>query len=110
MSKKPNSVFEHIIKLLIHCDHVLAHHKQPELPLIRLRVEYTLEAQHFNSIQFGQEFQNSVANSSDMILLRMEKRNIEKRNKCIDDDILANILDNQEVLITKININLCTFN
>lgn len=77
---------------------MLAHHKQPKLPLIRLRVEYTLEVQHFNTIQFGQEFQDRVANFNDMILLRSEKKNVEKRNKCIDDDALADIIDNQEVL------------
>lgn len=75
----------------------IGHPKQPKLPLIRLRIEYTSETQHFNSIQFGQEFQGRVANSSDMILLRMEKKNIEKKSRCIDDDALENIVDNDEV-------------
>lgn len=77
---------------------LLGHPKQPKLPLIRLRIEYTSETQHFNGIQFGQEFQGRVANSSDMILLRMEKKNIEKKARCIDDDALETIVDIDEVL------------
>ncbi|KAE9531309.1 hypothetical protein AGLY_010515 [Aphis glycines] len=73
------------------------HPKQPKLPLIRLRVEYTNETQHFNGIQFGQEFQDRVANSNDMILLRMEKKSIQKKAKCIDDQVLSNIMDNEEM-------------
>lgn len=77
----------------------LGHSKQPKLPLIRLRVEYTNETQHFNGIQFGQEFQDRVANSNDMILLRMEKKNVQKIPRCIDDQVLSNIMDEEEVLI-----------
>ncbi|VVC24522.1 DNA double-strand break repair protein Mre11,Calcineurin-like phosphoesterase domain, ApaH [Cinara cedri] len=73
------------------------HHKQPKLPLIRLRIEYTSETQHFNGIQFGQQFQDRVANSSDMILLRTEKKSIEKKPRCIDDNALADIVDIEEV-------------
>lgn len=32
-----------------------------------------------------------------MILLRMEKKNIQKKTKCIDDQVLLNIMDNEEV-------------
>lgn len=69
------------------------------MPLIRLRVEYTCETQHFNTIQFGQEFQDTVANSNSMILLRMEKKNIVRKPRCIDDDALEEIVDTEEVLI-----------
>jgi len=62
-----------------------------------LRIEYTFETQHFNSIIFGQQFQDRVANSSDMILLRMEKKNIEKLPDCIDDDVLTHIKDYEKV-------------
>lgn len=71
------------------------------MPLIRLRIEITRESQHFNSIQFGQEFQDRIANSSDMILLRMEKKSTEKKPKCIDNDALTNIIDDEEVLTIK---------
>lgn len=68
------------------------------MPLIRLRIEYTSETQHFNGIQFGQEYQDRVANSNSMILLRMEKKNIEKKPRCIDDDVLENIVNDEEVM------------
>ncbi|KAL4121253.1 hypothetical protein QTP88_013801 [Uroleucon formosanum] len=73
------------------------HPKQPKLPLIRLRVEYTNETQHFNGIQFGHEFQDRVANSNDMILLRIEKKSVQKKTKCIDDQVLSNIMDDEEM-------------
>ncbi|XP_022175079.1 double-strand break repair protein MRE11 [Myzus persicae] len=73
------------------------HDKQPKLPLIRLRVEYTNETQHFKCIQFGHEFQDRVANSNDMILLRIEKKSVQKKAKCIDDQVLSNIMDDEEM-------------
>jgi len=33
-----------------------------------------------------------------MILLRMEKKSVQKKTKCIDDQALSNIMDNEEVL------------
>lgn len=69
------------------------------MPLIRLRVEYTSEVQHFSGIRFGQEFQDRVANSSSMILLRMEKKNTFQKPNHINDNTLAEIVDNQEVLM-----------
>lgn len=69
------------------------------MPLIRLRIEYTNETQHFNSIQFGQEFQDRIANSTDMILLRMEKKSVGKKTRCIDDDALENIIEDEDVLL-----------
>lgn len=68
------------------------------MPLIRLRVEYTSETQHFNCIQFGQEYQDRVANSNSIILLRMEKKNVDKKFSCIDEDAFSNIVDDPEVL------------
>lgn len=87
---------------------ILGHPKQPKMPLIRLRIEYTSETQHFNGIQFGQQFQDRVANFSDMIKLKMEKKN-EKKHKCIDDNALANIMEDQEVLAVLFNVNLYEF-
>lgn len=68
------------------------------MPLIRLRIEYTCETQHFNGIQFGQEYQDRVANSNNMILLRMEKKNVERKPRCIDDGVLENLVNDEEVL------------
>lgn len=79
------------------------------MPLIRLKIEYTSETQHFNGIQFGQEYQDCVANSNNMILLRMEKKNIEKKPRCIDDDALESIVNDEEVLIIYICIILYAF-
>jgi len=34
-----------------------------------------------------------------MILLRIEKKSVQKKAKCIDDQVLSNIMDDEEVLI-----------
>lgn len=75
----------------------LGHFEQPKLPLIRLRVEYTSDVQHFSAVQLGREFQDRVANFNDMVMLKMEKKNTHQKPNFIDDDTFSNIVDNQEV-------------
>lgn len=99
-----------LMNYILNIEFYLGHPKQPKEPLIRLRIEYTCETQHFNGIQFGQQFQDRVANFSDMILLRMEKKSYEKKSKCIDDDALANIMVDEEVLAALLNVYLYEFN
>lgn len=74
--------------------------------MIRLKIEYTNEIQYFNCIQFGQQFQDRVANFNEMILLKMEKKPVQKFPKCIDDNTLADIKDDQEVLTIQIKISI----
>lgn len=44
------------------------HPKQPSLPLIRLRCEYSDESELFNIVKFGQHFQGRVANPNGEII------------------------------------------
>ncbi|KAJ8725312.1 hypothetical protein PYW07_016270 [Mythimna separata] len=53
--------------------------KQPTLPLIRLSVFYDREDQVFNRARFGQYFNGQVANPSDILLLKRERKIREKR-------------------------------
>lgn len=72
------------------------HEKQPQIPLIRIRVEYKEEEQTFNAIRFGQPYQSQVANPTDMILLKKEKvkqkrtRNDDQENKELMEEFLQN--------------------
>ncbi len=59
----------------------LGHPKQPIIPIIRVRVEYREEEHIFNVIRFGQKFQSKVANISDMIILKKEKKIGHRRTK-----------------------------
>lgn len=42
--------------------------------MIRVRVEYKDEEQTFNTIRFGQRFHSKVANPTDVVLLKREKK------------------------------------
>ncbi|XP_050544320.1 double-strand break repair protein MRE11 isoform X2 [Daktulosphaira vitifoliae] len=73
------------------------HPKQPLIPLIRLRVFYDNNLQFFNTHRFGLKYHDRVANANDMIMLKMEKKNYEKKLSCIDGETLEEIVDNQEL-------------
>ncbi|PIK46426.1 putative double-strand break repair protein MRE11A [Apostichopus japonicus] len=47
--------------------------KQPKLPLVRLRVDYSGGFSTFNVNRFGQQFSNKVANPKDLILFNKKK-------------------------------------
>jgi len=46
---------------------------QPQVPLTRLRVEYTDENQMFNAVRFGLQYTARVANPSDIVLFRKQR-------------------------------------
>ncbi|KAK3913008.1 Double-strand break repair protein MRE11 [Frankliniella fusca] len=64
------------------------HEDQPTLPLIRLRFYYTDEAQMFNSVRFGQKFEDKIANPQELIL--MKRRVLERKEK-------RDVLDTEEM-------------
>lgn len=66
------------------------HPKQPTLPLIRLRVTYFDERQVFNTIRFGQQFMEEVANPTDMVILKKFKT---KHENLVKTDLDRNIFD-----------------
>lgn len=80
---------------------IKGHERQPKLPLLRVRVEYTDEAQCFNTIRFGQKYQSRVANPDDMILLKREKTTQRKSRENDEDDKenMQQFLQNEEVSI-----------
>uniref|UniRef100_A0A2Z5U614 Double-strand break repair protein n=1 Tax=Reticulitermes speratus TaxID=60591 RepID=A0A2Z5U614_9NEOP len=47
--------------------------RQPQKPLIRLRVEYMEEKQMFNAVRFGLQYTDRVANPSDIVLFRKQR-------------------------------------
>ncbi|XP_066929517.1 double-strand break repair protein MRE11-like [Clytia hemisphaerica] len=49
------------------------HEKQPELPLIRIKVEYSGGYEIINPHRFGQQFVGRVANSKDLLLFYKKK-------------------------------------
>lgn len=76
--------------------------RQPSLPLIRLSVFYEREDQIFNRARFGQHFYGQVANSSDILLLKRERKLRERRHGQGDEvnvaDIVADSTDVEALL------------
>ncbi|XP_045604272.1 LOW QUALITY PROTEIN: double-strand break repair protein MRE11 [Procambarus clarkii] len=77
------------------------HPRQPKKPLIRLRVEYTDESQMFNVCRFGHKFEDTVANSSDMILFRRMKKEAKKGEMGVDKDAMDAVF-NEDVSETHV--------
>ncbi|RVE42534.1 hypothetical protein evm_012814 [Chilo suppressalis] len=47
---------------------------QPKLPLVRLSVFYERDGQDFNRVRFGQNFNGTVANPNDVLIMKREKK------------------------------------
>lgn len=84
---------------------MVGHQKQPILPLVRLRVEYSSEKEIFNEIRFSQQYQGKVANPSDVVLLRKEKTEANKAESSYTKLDRAAIDD----LIKKEDVSIITF-
>lgn len=79
------------------------HPKQPALPLVRLNVLYEREGQNFNHMRFGQNFNGLVANPTDIINMKKEKKVRERKLREEDDGELniegaAHAADVEELL------------
>ncbi|KAJ2950509.1 hypothetical protein O0L34_g8753 [Tuta absoluta] len=59
--------------------------KQPTLPLVRLNVMYEKECQNFNKMRFGQNFNGMVANPTDIINMKKEKKIRDRKPKEIEN-------------------------
>jgi len=75
--------------------------RQPVMPLIRLRVEYSEEAQVFNKVRFGQMFRGKVANPETIILFRKKKENIKKEGVGMDHDVLDGLVQGIDLSETR---------
>nr|XP_018899638.1 PREDICTED: double-strand break repair protein MRE11 [Bemisia tabaci] len=77
-------------------EQITGYDKQPTLPLIRLRVEWSDEEQLLNPMRFGQVYyQGSVANPDNILLFRKEKTNRKVKEEAIDKDVIEGILDEE---------------
>ncbi|KDQ71543.1 Double-strand break repair protein MRE11A, partial [Zootermopsis nevadensis] len=65
--------------------------RQPEQPLIRLRVEYAEEKHMFNVVRFGLNYTTKVANPSDIVLFRKQRvaGNVKTESKFDKDTLEA---------------------
>ncbi|QSL65132.1 hypothetical protein MERGE_002437 [Pneumocystis wakefieldiae] len=73
--------------------------KEPPLPLIRLKVEYSLEYQVENPQRFSNRFVGKVANPNDVIKFYMKKNTRNKGNRMLHSDVeISNVkLENIKV-------------
>lgn len=70
--------------------------RQPELPLIRLRVDYTDEYLTLSANHFGQRFVGRVANPKELILFKCKKSQNPKTIFDSNLDIIDEIYENEE--------------
>lgn len=69
---------------------------QPKLPLIRLRVFYTNECYTLNTIRFGQQYADRVANSTDMLMMKRNIKRIKNQQHPLNPDAIKSAMQNQE--------------
>lgn len=68
------------------------HLDQPTKPLIRLRITYNEEDQMFNTIRFGQQYKDVVANPSDLILFKKFVQRNKQEKQHLDIKALGDAL------------------
>ena len=89
---------------LLHPGHPL----QPQLPLIRLRVEYTDENQMFNAVRFGLQYTARVANPSDIVLFRKQRTTgKEKTDGRFDKETLETLFNVEGVSLFSTHYTSC---
>jgi double-strand break repair protein MRE11 len=82
---------------------MLGDRQQPELPLIRLRIEYAEEKQMFNAVRFGLQYATKVANPSDIVLFRKQRiMDKVKAESKFDKDALEALFNVEGVSIIKL--------
>ncbi|SPP79507.1 double-strand break repair protein MRE11 [Drosophila guanche] len=69
------------------------HPKQPELPLIRLRLLYTDESCMFNTIRFSQMFSTRVANAQDVVQFSKLVKRTKGENVQLDKEAMRRALE-----------------
>lgn len=87
-------VTEHVETLIDRAIYTSGDGPRTELPLIRLRVQYTEEKHMFNAVRFGLHYTGKVANPSDMVVfqkLRSTKK--EKAENKFDKDTLEGLFN-----------------
>ena len=80
----------------------LSFRNQPNLPLIRLRVDHTGGYEPFNTVQFGQQFVGKVANPKDTVLFH-KKRQARQRGDILNlDDVEAHVSEQSHETIEEL--------
>ncbi|CAO1377706.1 unnamed protein product [Diamesa hyperborea] len=69
---------------------------QPKLPLIRLRVIYSNECYTLNTIRFGQQYADRVANSTDMLMMKRNIKRMKSLQQPLNPDAIKGAMQNQE--------------
>lgn len=81
---------------------LLSFRNQPNLPLIRLRVDNTGGYELFNTVQFGQQFVGKVANPKDTVLFH-KKRQARVRGDILNlDDVEAHVSEQSHETIEEL--------
>ncbi|KAJ1522908.1 hypothetical protein ONE63_002048 [Megalurothrips usitatus] len=72
------------------------HPKQPALPLIRLRLFFEDEGDMINIVRFNQKFEGSVANPTDLLLMKKGIADKKVKRDVLAREVLADILNGEQ--------------
>jgi len=99
-AKVQKFIVERIESMLQQANEKLTSHpKQPKLPLLRLRVHYTEEEQIFNTIRFGQQYNNKVANPTDMLIFKRIKKTTKSDLNPLDQSIMNEAFKKEVIVL-----------
>ncbi|XP_055382702.1 double-strand break repair protein MRE11 [Condylostylus longicornis] len=79
-------------------EQISGHPKQPTLPLIRLRMVYTDEQQMFNTIRFGQQYNQRIANSNDCVLFKRGFKKLKENDPEFDKSAMEKIMETEDLV------------
>ncbi|XP_043220823.1 double-strand break repair protein MRE11-like [Amphibalanus amphitrite] len=92
-------VAECVERMLLEAEEqITGHPRQPRQPLLRLRVEYSEEAQLFHTVRFGQQFAGRVSNWEDMILMKRERSELDSKD-VKDGPVMTQTLPREEMRV-----------
>lgn len=77
---------------------IAGHPKQPQLPLIRLRLYFTDESQMFNTVRFGQRFEERVVNTGDMLLMKKRSHDYKEKREVLEKGVMKDVLKGAKVI------------
>lgn len=72
------------------------HPNQPTIPLIRLRILYSNESHLVNTVRFGQQYRDQVANATEVILFKKNMKRTKNVNEKLDEAAFKSVLQKRE--------------
>ncbi|XP_037951716.1 double-strand break repair protein MRE11 [Teleopsis dalmanni] len=97
-NKVKNFAEQRVLEMIERAKEMLTGHpKQPTLPLLRLRLEFSEEEQMFNAIRLGQNFNEQVANPADIITFKKMMKRVKGEAGQCDKEAMKNAFEEMDI-------------